>query len=315
MTTLASTSTDQEAVSTACPHPLLTVMAWEARRLRASPFLWIAPLLLFGLFVADFWPARNPLGFGYDTPEGQFIGHVAGTSALGLVDLLSQRLFLLLVLLLPFVSADGVARDWKRRTHELLMTTTLPNWAYVWGRYLIGLLLSLGAALVLLAALLALGFVLPLVDATIFPAPQVGTIVTLWAVMIVPATILIVSLSFALGTWLPHRSTLVKIGVLLVWLAVAGVFVVLPDNGTTTAPWYLLFDPTSNGRSVVVINQFRSIPPPTSIDQGWPFIYAVEQRLPDLGAWIATQVLWVGIGVAAVLLVALTFQRFRNALR
>lgn len=312
--TIAQTRSAQRA-AIARPHPLLTVMAWEARRLRASLFLWVAPPLLFGLFVADFWPARNPLGLGYNTPEGQFIGHVAGTSALGLVDLLSQRLFLLLALLLPFISAEGVARDWKRRTHELLMTTTLPNWAYVWGRYLIVLLLSLGAALVLLAALLALGFALPLVDATIFPAPQVGTIVTLWAVMIVPATILISSLSFALGTWFPHRSTLVKIGVLLVWLAVAGVFVVLPDNGTTTAPWYLLFDPTSNGRSVVVINQFRSIPPPTSIAQGWPFIYAVEQRLPDLGAWLVSQFLWMGIGLASVLVVALTFQRFRNALQ
>jgi hypothetical protein len=309
MTTLAHTPADQKTASLARPHPLLSVMSWELRRLLAIRLLWVAPILLFGLFVADFWPARNPLGYG----PFAFDDHVAGTSALGLVDLLSERLFLLLVLLLPFVSADGVARDWKRRTHELVMTTTLPGWAYIWGRYLVVLLLSLGLALVLLATLLVLGFVMPLYNPVIFLPPQIGSIVTLWAVVIVPATILVSSLCFAIGAWLPHHSNLVKIGVLLIWLAIAGVFAVLPDNRTTiTPPWYLFLDPTSNGRSVVAINQFRSIPTPASNDQALSLLHTLEQTLPDLGAWIASQLLWVGLALALVALAALTFKRFRN---
>src|SRR5256884_3560350 len=52
---------------------------------------------------------------------------------------------------------DGVTRDLNRRTHELLMTTALPTWAYVWGRYLAGLVMSLGLALLLLASILGMG--------------------------------------------------------------------------------------------------------------------------------------------------------------
>ena len=36
-------------------------------------------------------------------------------------------------LMLPFVVTEGVAADYKRRVHELLMATPLPGWAYVWG--------------------------------------------------------------------------------------------------------------------------------------------------------------------------------------
>jgi ABC-type transport system involved in multi-copper enzyme maturation permease subunit len=83
-------------------------------------------------------------------------GFIPGTSTWGLLLTLPTTV-LLLVLLLPFVAADGVTRDLTRRTHELLMTTAVPSWAYVWGRYLTGLLMSLGLAVLLLAAILAYG--------------------------------------------------------------------------------------------------------------------------------------------------------------
>jgi hypothetical protein len=47
----------------------------------------------------------------------------------------------LLGLYLPFIAADGVARDVQRRTHELLMASAVPSRAYIWGRFLSSLLL------------------------------------------------------------------------------------------------------------------------------------------------------------------------------
>jgi len=226
-------------------------------------------------------------------------------------------MFLLLALLLPFVSADGVARDLKRRTHELLMSTTLPARTYVWGRYIMVLVLSFGLALVLLAALLTLGFGMPLLDAT-YPAPQVGNIVILWAVIIFPATALVSSVSFALGTWLPHHSNFVKVGVLLLWLAWAGIFTVLPDQ-VPLSDWQLALDPTSNGRSIVGVEQYyqnllQQLSPSTPGAQIGHIFLTVEQRLPDLGAWIASQVIWVVLGLAVVALVSFSFKRFRSAM-
>lgn len=310
-TTLQATSHQQTA--TARSHSLLSVIAWEARRLAAIRFGWAIPPFIFALFLIEFWPARQPqhVEFGTD------IYRVAGTSAWGLVDLLPPRMFLLLALLLPFVSADGVARDLKRRTHELLMSTTLSARTYVWGRYIMVLLLSFGLALVLLAALLTLGFGMPLIDAT-YPAAQVGNIVILWAVIILPATALVSSVSFALGTLLPHHSNFVKVGVLLLWLAWAGIFTVLPDQ-VPLSDWQLALDPTSNGRSIVGVNQYfqnllQQVSSNTSSAQIGHIFQTVEQRLPDLGAWLASQVIWVMLGLALVALVSFSFKRFRSAM-
>ena len=103
-----------------------------------------------------------------------------------------------------------MTRDLHRRTHELLLTTALPTWAYVWGRYLVGLVMSLGLAVLLLVAILGMGGLLHL-TVTDYPAPQIGTVLLLWVGMVLPATILVSSLGFALGTLLPRLSTLIKV--------------------------------------------------------------------------------------------------------
>lgn len=309
MTTAQALPASQRRAAPAHPaRALLSVMGWELRRLRASRFNWAIPLVLFGIFLADFVPAHSYVGVGTNLFE------FAKTSALGLVNLLSPRLLLLMALVLPFVNADGVARDMKRRTHELLMTTPLPGWAYVWGRYLTGLLLSLGLAVVLLAAVLAEGVILSLTTAG-YPTPQIGTILALWAVNIVPAIIVLSSVSFALGTWLPQRSTIIKIAVLLVWLGCAGAFTGLPSV-YPLSNWQLALDPTSNGWSTVIVDQYRSefyhhISQTTSGSQALHFFLALENRLPDMGAWLAGQLIWVGLSVALVVLATLFFKRFR----
>ena len=220
-------TTHQETRAGAAASPLLTVLAWELRRFLASRLLWIQALCFFVLMLLMIWATQSPKQIPISSPHGfTFAVSVAGTSVWGLLNSLQAGLLLLPGLLLPFVNADGVTRDVQRRTHELLMTTALPSRAYVWGRYLVGLLKSLGLSLLMLAAILALDLLLHLTVST-NPLPPIGDVLVLWVGMIVPATILLSSASFAFGTLLPRRSMLVKIVILLAWFI--GV-VILPAS-------------------------------------------------------------------------------------
>src|SRR5258708_3689039 len=159
MTITALTSTGKPTRAIGRPLPLTRVMAWELRRFRASRLFWLQALGFFCFLLFLTWAQQAPDTFGTAPGNVASSGFVAGTSAWGLLQTLPPAL-VLLVILLPFVTADGVSRDLSRRTHELLMTTALPTWAYVWGRYLIGLLMSLRLPLLLLAAILGMGALL-----------------------------------------------------------------------------------------------------------------------------------------------------------
>ena len=243
MSTIALTHAHQQSRALRRPHPLVAVIAWELRRYRASRLFWLQALGFFGLVLFVTWASQMPSQFNLGNANVTFIGFVAGTSAWGLLLTLPTGVLLLLGLLLPFVNADGVSRDLSRRTHELLMTTPLPNWAYVWGRYLVGLLMSLGLALLLLAALLGMGVVSHLTDPT-YPSPELGPVLLLWVGMVMTATVVVSSLSFALGTCVPaaehpgqdrDHAGLVHWGPCAPW-----------RRGQTGFPaWYSNWDPTS----------------------------------------------------------------------
>src|SRR5207244_2288730 len=162
ITALTSTGKPTQAIER--PLPLTRVMAWELRRFRASRLFWLQALgfFCFSLFLT--WALHAPENFsgGVVSNGGggeSLSGFVAGTSAWGLLHTLPTSL-VVLVLLLPFVTVDGVTRDLQRRTHELLLATALPTWAYVWGRYLMGLVMSLALALLFLVAILGMGLLL-----------------------------------------------------------------------------------------------------------------------------------------------------------
>lgn len=313
MSTTALSTPRKLTQATQRPHPLLSVLTWELRRVRASRLFWLQALCFFVLVLFVMWVGREPNQFGFNT----FSVFVAGTSAWGLLDLLPTGLLVLLVILLPFVTADSVTRDLQRRTHELLMTTALPTRAYVWGRYLMGLLLSLGLALLLLFAILLMGLLLHL-TVTDYPEPQMDNVLILWGGMVVPATILVSSVSFALGTLFPRLSMLVKIGILVVWFIGA---IMLPAGvGDQTAPpaWYSAWDPTSAATAKGILLQNRTDFQNlnlnlTSAAQFQQEILALENRLSDIGSWLAPHLLLAGLSLLLVGLSAFTFQRFRNA--
>src|SRR5215467_11093605 len=229
--------------------PLWSVLAWEIRRLSASRLFWSQAIGLLGFLLLLTWVLRvsGHEGFvhrGPDQQAGEMSAFVAGASPEGLLQIL-PTILLVLVLLLPFVTADGVTRDVTRRTHELVVTTSVPTWAYVWGRYLAALGTSLGLALLLLLALIAMGEILHRSIAD-YPAPVIGGTLLLWVGMVVPATVLAGGVGFALSTLAPRFSVLVKVVILVGWIVGAEVIPISTGWTARSAPsWYVDWDPTS----------------------------------------------------------------------
>ncbi len=314
MQTVAVTTAHRETLASRRPPPLLSVLAWELRRVLASRLFWLQALGFFVFVLFTLWLGSEPDTF---TLFGSLSGFVAGTSVWGLMSFLAAGLLLLLGMLLPFVNADGVTRDLQRRTHELLMTTALPGRAYVWGRYLVGLLISLGLAMLMLVAILGTGAIFHL-TVPAYPAPEIGKVLIIWGGMVVPATILLSSVSFTLGTLLPRQSMLIKIGIMLVWFV--GIFILprgLSDQATPPA-WYSAWDPTSAVTTRAMLYQFSAdfqsqTTHLTSEAQFQHILLSVENQVPDLGNWLAPHLLLAGLSLLLVALAALRFQRFRNA--
>jgi ABC-type transport system involved in multi-copper enzyme maturation permease subunit len=321
MTSTALTSTGKLTRTIERPRPLTRVMAWELRRFCASRLFWLQALGFFGLSTFVIWTQQIPLTLNHAHANVPFFGFVAGTSAWGLFMTLPIGPLMLLGMLLPFVNADGVSRDLSRRTHELLMATALPTWAYVWGRYLIGLLLSLGLALLLLAALLGMGLFLHL-TITDYPLPEIGTLLVIWVGMIASATVLVSSLSFALGTLLPRLTTLVKIAILLAWFLGSQVLSIVFGNASHAAnfslpAWYIHWDPTSTGIALGLFNKYMtafSIGKATSTAQTQHILLTVENTLIDIWGWFVPHLLLAGLSLVLVLLAARAFKRSRSTL-
>jgi len=170
----------------------------------------------------------------------------------------------------------------------------------------------------MLAAILGLGLLLHLTVSD-YPAPEIGNVLILWVGMVVPATILVSSLSFALGTVFPRQSTLVKIGILVVWFI--GAVIIPPSGGDTTSlpAWYSAWDPTSAATAQGTLLQYgpdfmNQADKATSAAQVQHILLTVESQLPDIGAWFAPHLIEALLSLLLVVLAAFTFRRFRNAL-
>jgi len=314
MTTIIHARAPQRSTATERTPPLLPVLIWELRRVLASRLFWFQALGFFCFQLFLTWALHASEGFDTVSNNVQLYASIAGTSARGLLHTLPLVL-VMLVLLLPFVTADGVTRDLSRRTHELLMTTALPTWAYVWGRYLAGLLISLGLALLLLASILGMGMLLHLTVAD-YPLPQIGAVLFLWVGMVLPATILVSSFGFALSTLLPRLSTLVKVVILVAWIV--GALVIPRGLGNTTTPpsWYVNWDPTSGITALGLLPAYAIHlgPSITSEAQLQQLILSMENKMPDLAGWFAPHLLLAGFSLLLVLMAALAFKRSRDVL-
>jgi hypothetical protein len=333
------------------PRPLVDVLCWELRRALASRATWVQAILLFGVCVAllgfslqsayysasaTFSAAQTPTGL----PVQHMVqGQLSRNTLWGLIVIFPVTLIEFGVFL-PFVTADGVSLDLNRRTHELLMTTAVPNWAYVWGRYLARMLIALGMAGVYLLAILAMAVELHLTQPVasseigpyVNPALDVPGAIAIWAVIVLPPIVWLGSLSFALGILLPRRSNLTKASLVFAWFAgglllPAYLFAQLRDlsafsQGNPPAWWtaYQNWSPINTDAGHLFEEQFlrrlNAIVENISLsDQAvQQQTHALTQQMPDLASFVWPHL--VGIAVCLVLVwgASRSFRRFRNVI-
>lgn len=306
------------------PTPL-QVAGWEARRYWSNPSSKRLAIIAFGLFVLITFPLRHPGNVGFSTGTTDVNCYFSGTSAYGMVMLLFSFSFLL-ALLLPLVSSSGVAHEVKHRTHELLMTTTVPSWAYIIGRYLFCLLASICLTLLMLVAVLFMGLFYHLAERN-YLVPNVPTALALWAVAILPMTIVICSLSFVLGTLIPRHANLAALGVIVLWYLPVFILFLVPISSFQLPSWVKIWEPTNIGMGVALQASYQSgldhimqsisnkpIITPADSQHVISALQALEQKMPDVLPLLWPHLVWMGAALALIVLLAFTFKRFRGVL-
>jgi ABC-type transport system involved in multi-copper enzyme maturation permease subunit len=312
-------------------YPLFTVLSWELRRVQASRATWGIAALILGVCFLSLRVSSQSLDWFLECcPQRPDVDLLASWTTLwGLASVLRGPA-LLFALFVPFVATEGVVRDLKRRTHEILMATPLPTWAYVSGRYLANILLCVGLAMLLLLAICVTAVAQHVLQPSIHPSLELPGTVAIWAVIVLPPAVVLGSFSFALGTLLPQCSNLIKLGVLLAWFATG---VMLPQymqyliqlqapRNKFALPWYAAYiqwDPTSSATELVLKGQFFHLLGPTLRDSTlsnrdfFQHVLPVVQQMPDLSFFVGAHLAWIGIGIAAGVAAAILFRRFRNA--
>jgi hypothetical protein len=186
-------------------------------------------------------------------------------------------------------------------------------------------------ALVFLAAVVVVAALQHLFHPIDYPLLHPPAALATWAVIVLPASVLVSGLSFMLGTLLPRRTNMVKAAVVLCWF-VCGEY--LPAAmlqrasetpgfaGMHVPAWYtayLTWDPTfvASGEGLVLGHFHRLIDPilrnPGLTDQAViKQVRLMEQHTPDLGIFVWTHLAWLAAGLALVAVVAASFRRFRN---
>ena len=157
-----------------------------------------------------------------------------------------------------------------------------------------------------------------------YPLPETGSLMVIWVGMIASATVLVSSLSFALGTLLPRLTTLVKIVILMAWFLGSQIISILLGNASHAAnfslpAWYINWDPTSEGIALGLFNKYMTdfsnlAGKATSTAQTQHGLLTVENTLIDLGGWFAPHLLLAGLSLVLVLVAALAFKRSRPTL-
>ena len=233
---------------------------------------------------------------------------VEASTAFGQLYLINSVLLIFFGMLVPFLSADAVARDQKRRVHELLMTSKVTSGAYVWGRFLAAMVAVIAAALVMgLAAELTLLCLHTFGPG--FPSPDPGAFALGWFLLVLPAGAVLGAVGFAAGTLWPRLATVVKVAVLLGWIGLGFVVDIGHNLGWT---WFEYWNPSSTG---MVLQLWPAIVARYVAEGGSPAAaMAVQQQLPSLSAWVVPHLGISLLALGAVALAAARFGRFRGDL-
>jgi ABC-type transport system involved in multi-copper enzyme maturation permease subunit len=290
---------------------ILVVAGWELRRLGASAGNFGLVAGVFVLFAGLVW-VKHSWAIPVESGSGRgVVLNVIGSTALGTVFEVVALLLLFFGMLVPFVVADGVARDYRQRVHELLMAAPISTSSYVLGRFVASLGVAILLSVVMLAAIAVADLTISFSEPGFVTLNWTGLLLT-WAVLVVPAVVVIGGISFMLSTLMPRLATPAKVTVVLGWVLLS----VVVDVGHGLG-WFGYWTPTGNGVLKVVpldaAERYASLLQ-AGAGSASSLSMQVQQQLPNLWPWVAPHVGLVVVGVACTGIAALRFRRFRNSL-
>ncbi|WP_449427377.1 ABC transporter permease/M1 family aminopeptidase [Rhodanobacter umsongensis] len=248
------------------------ILRFELRQQLKAPLFWI--------IAAVFGALAFTLASTDAVIIGGSSGNVLRNAPLVIVRLLSVLTVLSMFLVTVFV-AGAALRDFDQRTAELFFTTPMSRGAYLGGRFTAGYLASL--AIMLACALgIALGGMMPWIDALrLGPASWHGYA---WAfgVMVVPDMLFIAALLFLLAT--ATRSLLATYIGVIVYFVLQGIVGQLTKDVNNHFIAAML-DPFG-GRTVALVTRYWSA-------------YQSNHELPALtGVLLFNRLLWIGVSTA-----------------
>jgi predicted PurR-regulated permease PerM len=149
----------------------------------------------------------------------------------------------------------------------------------------------------------------------------------LWVGMVVPATVLVSSLGFAIVTGFPRLSATVKVIILVAW--VVGVLVLpsliyRPSLTDTLPTGYSAWDPTSATTASTLQNQYQLkfnclvcrqnhvLATSARLQQA---VNTLANQAPHVSTWLAQHLIEAALSLVLVAVAALGFQRFRHAIK
>lgn len=286
------------------------VAGWEIRRVLASR-LNLLLLLALGAFFGAIVMFKHEWAVPIDDARHLDI-NLSGASSFGQMYEIVAILLVFFGLVVPFLTADAVARDQKQRVHEILMTTPVSSSTYVWGRFVAAMAATVIAAIVMVVAATAANLLIH-ISTGAYPPPAIGSLVISWIVLVLPAAILLGGLTFAGATLFPRLAMAVKLGAALLWVGLDLVVDIGHGLGG-----FAYWTPTSNGTLKILLPQLadRFVSSAAGLDDAGRAQLAsrLQQQLPGLWPWVGPHLVLAVLGLAAVALAAVRFQRFRNVL-
>jgi ABC-2 type transport system permease protein len=265
------------------------ILRFELRQQLKAPLFWI----IAAMFGA--------LAFALASTDAVLIGGASGNvlrnAPLVIVRLLSVLTVLSMFLVTVFV-AGAALRDFEQRTSELLFTTPVSRGAYLGGRFAAGYLAAL--AIMLTCTLgVAIGGMMPWIDAARLGPPNWHGYAWAFGVMVVPDMLFIAALLYLLAT--TTRSLLATYIGLIVYFVLQGIVGQLTrdvNNHFVAA----MLDPFG-GRTLALVTRYWSA------DQS-------NHDLPALtGVLLFNRLLWSAFSVAMLGATVALFRPNREGLQ
>ncbi len=193
------------------------------------------------------------------------------------------------------------------------------SWAF-------GLLLGLAVAVLMLGGLIIMGVLLALdlplnqyKDISIeafhhYPQPNLGALFLVWLSMVLPALLVVYSLSFGLVTLMPKRAGLVKAFCVFSWILGGFYWIFLGDNADF-AEWHLNYLQMTGKLHHLYQSDYNQTifqTADTNAEIRFQIANQIEQKLYDIWTWQFPHLIYIGLSLALVGYLAVRYQRHRG---